>query len=79
MLAVGDPRWRLSEQRRQLLFALEQRQAGDVLAVEFEEVEGEIDEAVRAAVGSLLHQLERGDPVRTHAAKFSVDVGCLDF
>jgi hypothetical protein len=30
MLAASDSRWRLSEQRRQVFFALEQRQAGDV-------------------------------------------------
>ena len=46
MPVVGNPRRRLSEQRRQLFFALEQRQAGDVLTVEFEVVEGEIDEAL---------------------------------
>ena len=31
MVAVGDPCWSLAEQRRQPLFAFEQRQAGDVL------------------------------------------------
>ena len=46
MPVVGNPRRRLSEQRRQLFFALEQRQAGDVLTVEFEVVEGEIDGAL---------------------------------
>jgi hypothetical protein len=58
ILAARNPRRRLSARRRQLFFALEQRQPGDVLAVEFEEVKGEIDEAHRAAVGSLLRQLE---------------------
>ena len=43
MIAVGDPRRRVLEQRREPFLALEQRQARDVLAVEFEEVEGEID------------------------------------
>ena len=41
----------------------------------FEEIEGEIDEAAPAAVGSLLHQLERGHSVKRHAAKFAVEIG----
>ena len=49
---VSWPSW--SPTSRQLFFALEVRQAGNVVAVEFEKVEGELGEPFTG----LLHQFE---------------------
>ena len=74
VLAVDDPRRRVLEQLRQPFLPLEQRQRRDVLAIEFDEVEGEVDQAAVSGVGGLLHQLERGHAVGTDAAQLTVDV-----
>jgi hypothetical protein len=72
VLAVGDARRRILEQRRQTRLALVKRQAGDIFAVQLEEVEGEIGQMTAAAVGGLLHDLKRRHAVRPHAAKLAV-------
>ena len=48
---------------RQPLLPFEEWKPRDVLAVEFEEVEGKIDESTITRVRGLLHQLERGHAV----------------
>jgi hypothetical protein len=69
---------RRGEQRRKAALALGERQGGDLLAVELEEIEEVIDEARAAVVGGLLHEAEVGDAVGTHGAQLAVEIGGLD-
>jgi hypothetical protein len=75
MFAVGDAWRRLFENPRQLPLALQQRQRGDRRAVEFEKVEGELDERACPAIASLLHQCEGSYAVGADAAEFAIDIG----
>jgi len=69
--------WR-AEQGRKAGLALGERQGGDLLAVELEEIEEVIDEAGAALVGGLLHEADVGNAVWTHGAEFTVEIGRLD-
>jgi hypothetical protein len=57
---------------------LGERQASDVRTMKLEQIEREIAQQSTAAVGCLLHQLERRDAVGADAAKLSVDIGCRE-
>jgi hypothetical protein len=46
----------------------EERQARDVSAIKFEQIEGKIDQSAAATIGSLLNHLERGHAVGSDAA-----------
>jgi hypothetical protein len=54
------------------------RHGRDVGAIELQKIEGEIDQCSAAAVGGLLHDLERGHAVQPDAAQLPVDIGCFD-
>jgi hypothetical protein len=68
---------RLFEESGETRFALDQRQGGQVGAVEFKEVEHEIDEACAAAIGGL-HELERGHAIGADAAELAVEISGLE-
>ena len=67
------------EEGREACLAVEERQGGEVFAVEIEKIEDEIDEAGAAAIGGLLHELEGGHAVRANAAELAVEIGGFDF
>jgi len=79
MGAECDSVRRLLEEGREACLAVEERQGGEVFAVEIEKIEDEIDEAGAAAIGGLLHELEGGHAVWANAAELAVKIGGFDF
>ena len=60
------------------LMKFENRQAGEVFAVEVQHIEGEIGKDAKAGVRGLLHQFERSHIVLADAAALAVDLGGRD-
>ena len=58
-------------------FAVDERQRGEVLIVQEEQIEQEEDQPRFGYIGGVLDQVKGGSTIRRHAAVFTVEVGIL--
>ena len=66
------------DDRAELRLAVEQRQAGQVLAVEFEEIERDIGDRLRRTFQRALERLEAGSPVSVEHDRLPIEEGRTD-
>ena len=58
-------------------FTINQRNAGEVFAIQEQEIEDEVDKRGVAVFEGILNQVERRATIRKDAAEFSIEVGAF--